>query len=137
MQNHRYIDRPSYLNICDWLWQEQTVGLKIGFVHFSIKLRNNNFWLKHKKNYYSIFLGSRDMNFIRLIYSKVQFREKRFQSLLIQIEILSNACAFNLELWELLRQNVQIRPFLASWLHRISNDVLHVWMPNRLKANKI
>jgi len=35
-------------------------------------------------------MGSRDMNFIMLFYSEVQFREKRMQSLLIQIEILSS-----------------------------------------------
>jgi len=35
-----------------------------------------------KKNYY-IFMGSRDMNFIMLFYSEVQFREKRLQNLLI------------------------------------------------------
>ena len=33
--------------------------------------------------YYSIFMDSRDMNFIMLFYSEVQFREKRLQSLLI------------------------------------------------------
>src|SRR6218665_896123 len=29
---------------------------------------------------YSIFIGSRDMNFLMLSYSKLQFREKRMQS---------------------------------------------------------
>jgi len=32
------------------------------------------------KNYYSIFIGSGDMNFIMLFYSEVQFQEKRLQS---------------------------------------------------------
>src|SRR6218665_3949798 len=64
-------------------WQKQAVGLKISFVHFSTELINNNLWLKHWKNYYSIFRGSRDMNFIMLFYSEVRFREKRLQSLLI------------------------------------------------------
>ena len=70
--------------ICDRLWQKQAFGLKISFVNFSLELINNNFWLKCWKNYYSIFMGSRDMNFIMLFYSEVQFREKRMQSLLIQ-----------------------------------------------------
>ena len=69
--------------ICDWLWQKQAVGLKISFVHFLLQLINNYFWLKCRKNYYSIFMGSRDMNFITLFYSEVQFREKRLQSLLL------------------------------------------------------
>ena len=34
------------------------------------------------KNYYSMFMGFRDMNFM-LFYLEVQFREKRLQSLLI------------------------------------------------------
>ena len=42
-------------------------------------------------------MGFRDMNFIMLFYLEVQFREKRMQSLLIQIEILSSACVFNLK----------------------------------------
>ena len=42
-------------------------------------------------------MGSTYMNFIMLSYSEVQFREKRIQSLLIQIEILNSACLFNLE----------------------------------------
>ena len=37
------------------------------------------------------------MNFLMLSYSKLQFREKRMQSLLIQIEILSSACVVYLE----------------------------------------
>ena len=49
------------------------------------------------KKYYSIFMGSRDMNFLMLSYSKLQFREKRMQSLLIQIEILSSPCVAYLE----------------------------------------
>jgi len=69
--------------ICDRIWQKQAFGLKINFVHFSLELINNNFWLKCWKKYYSIFMGSRDMNFITLFYSEVQFQEKRFQSLLI------------------------------------------------------
>src|SRR6218665_1517041 len=63
-------------HICDWLWQKQAVGLKISFVHFSLGLINNNFLLKCWKNYYSIFMGSRDMNFIMLFYSEVQFSRK-------------------------------------------------------------
>jgi len=35
------------------------------------------------KNYYSIFMGSKDINFTMLSYSEVQFREKYMQSLLI------------------------------------------------------
>jgi len=31
---------------CDRLWQKQAFGLKISFVHFSLELINNNFWLK-------------------------------------------------------------------------------------------
>ena len=50
--------------ICDRLWQNQAVGQKISFVLFSLQLINNNFCLKCWKNYYSIFYGSRDMNFI-------------------------------------------------------------------------
>ena len=65
---------------------------KISFADFSLELINNNFWLKCWKNYYSIFIGSRDMNFLMLSYSKLQFREKPMQSWLIQIEILSSAC---------------------------------------------
>ena len=67
------------------------------FVHFSLQLTNNNFCLKCWKNYCSIFMNSRDMNFVMLSCSEVQFQEKCMQSLLIQIEILSNVCAFNLE----------------------------------------
>ena len=37
------------------------------------------------------------MKFLMLSYSKLQFREKRVQSLLIQIEILSSACVVYLE----------------------------------------
>ena len=70
---------------------------KIGFVDFSLELINNNFWLKCCKNYYSIFIGSRDMNFLMLSYSKLQFREKSMQSLLIQIELLSSACVVYFE----------------------------------------
>ena len=70
-------------HICDRLWQKQAFGLKISFVHFSLELINNNFWLKCWKNYVCIFMGSRDNNFIMLLYSEVQFREKRLQSLLI------------------------------------------------------
>src|SRR6218665_3393709 len=58
------------------LWQKQAFGLKISFVHFSLKLINNKFWLKCRNNCYSIFMGSRDMNFIMLFYSEVQFRGK-------------------------------------------------------------
>jgi len=65
--------------VCDLLWQKQAVGVKISFVHFSLELVNNNFWLKCWKNY-SIFMASRDMNFIMLFFSEVQFREKRLQS---------------------------------------------------------
>src|SRR6218665_2007619 len=57
---------------CDRLWQKQAVDLKIRFVHFSLELINNNFWLKCCKNYYSIFIGSRDLNSIVLCYSEVQ-----------------------------------------------------------------
>jgi len=57
--------------ICDWLWQKQAVGLKISFVYFSLRLINNNFWLKCWKNYHSIFMGSSDMNSIMLFYSEV------------------------------------------------------------------
>ena len=42
-------------------------------------------------------MGSRAMNFIMLFYSKVQFREKHLQSLLISIEILGSACVFNIK----------------------------------------
>ena len=70
---------------------------KISFADFSLELINNNFWLKCWKNYYSIFFGSRDMDFLMLSYSKLQFREKHMQSLLIQIEILSSACVVYLE----------------------------------------
>src|SRR6218665_1825476 len=66
----------SYRWICDRLWQKQVFGLKISFLHFSLELINNNFWLKCWKNYYSIFMGSRDMNFIMLFYSEVQFSRK-------------------------------------------------------------
>ena len=41
-------------------------------------------------------MGSKDMNFIMLFYSDCQFREKRMQSLFIQIEILSSVL-FNLK----------------------------------------
>jgi len=41
-------------------------------------------------------MGSRDMNFIMLLYSEVQFREKRLQSLSIYLEILGSACVFSL-----------------------------------------
>src|SRR6218665_2234796 len=69
--------------ICDRLWKKQAFGLKISCVHFSLELINNNLCLKCWKNYYSIFMGSRDMNFIMLFYSEVQFQEKRLQGLLI------------------------------------------------------
>jgi len=42
-------------------------------------------------------MGSRDMNFLMLFYLEVQFQVKRMQSLLIQIEMLSNACVFKLK----------------------------------------
>jgi len=42
-------------------------------------------------------MGSRDMNFIMLFYSEVQFRKKPLQSLLIQTEILGSAGLFNLK----------------------------------------
>ena len=82
---------PGYakMTLCDRLWQKQTVGLKISFVHFSLELINNNFWLKCWKNYYSIFMGSRDINFIMQSYSEVQFWEKCMQSSLTQIDILA------------------------------------------------
>ena len=90
------------LNLCHdtiiyWLWQKQAFGKKIGFVDFSLELINNNFQLKCCKNYYSIFISSRNMNFLMLSYSKLQFREKRMQSLLIQIGLLSSACVVYLE----------------------------------------
>src|SRR6218665_2883807 len=85
------------LRICYWLLQREAVGQKIGFVHFSLQLINNNFCIKCWKNYYFIFVVSIDINFIMSSYSEVQLREKRVQSLLIQLEILSSACAFNLE----------------------------------------
>src|SRR6218665_3252076 len=40
---------------------------------------------------------SRDMNFKMPSFSEVQFREKRIQSLLMQIEFFSSACVFTLE----------------------------------------
>jgi len=40
-------------------------------------------------------MGSRDMNFIMSSFS--EFREKRIQSLLMQIEIFSSACVITLE----------------------------------------
>ena len=52
------------------------------------------------------------MNFIMSLYSEVQLLEKRMQSLMMQIEILSSACVFNLfilNLWALQRQNVKMR----------------------------
>src|SRR6218665_3681579 len=61
---------------CDRLWQKQAFGLKISFVHFSLEQINNNFWLKCCKHCYSTFMGSRDMNFVMLFYSEVQFQEK-------------------------------------------------------------
>ena len=88
---------PRQVNISDRLWQKQAFGEKISFADFSLELINNKFWLKCWKNYYSIFIGSRDMNFLMLSYSKLQFREKRVQSWLIQIEILSSACVVYLE----------------------------------------
>ena len=94
---------PSFIPILDiWhiydrLQQKQAFGEKISFVDFSLELINNNFWLKCCNNYYSIFIGSRDMNFLMLSYSKLQFQEKRMQSWLIQIEILSSACVVYLE----------------------------------------
>ena len=51
------------------------------------------------QKYYSIFMGSRDMNFIMSSISEVQFREKRIQSLLIQIEIFSSACVGPIHPW--------------------------------------
>src|SRR6218665_1306521 len=89
--------QSTEIPICDRLWQKQAVGLKISFVHFSTELINNNLWLKRWKNYYSIFIGSRDMNFVMLFYSEVRFREKRLQSLLISLKILGSACIFNLK----------------------------------------
>ena len=96
MKFHFLLGYYNYLN-CDWLRQKQAFGEKISFADFSLELINNNFWLKCLKNYYSIFIGSRDMNFLMLSYSKLHFREKRMQSLLIQIEILSSACVVYLE----------------------------------------
>ena len=86
-----------HFTICDRLRQKQAFGKKISFADFSLELINNNFWLKCWKNYYSIFIGSKDMNFVMLSYSKLQFREKRMQSWLIQIKILSSACVVYLE----------------------------------------
>src|SRR6218665_27775 len=106
------------LIICGRLWQKQDLGLKSSFVHFSLELINNNFWLKCCKNYYSIFMGSRDMNFIMLFYSEVQFREKRLQSLLIyKKKSLAVHVYSTLMFLELLRQNVQMRSFLSSRMH--------------------
>ena len=52
------------------------------------------------------------MHFIMAFYSEVQFREKRMQSLLMQIEIFSSARVFTIEFVEsVLRQNVQMSPF--------------------------
>ena len=99
----------KFMNICyiilwlkrisDRLWQKQAGGQKISFVHCSLELIYNNFWLKCLKNYYSIFMGSRDMHSIVVFYLEIglQFWEKLIQSLLTQIEILSSACVFNLK----------------------------------------
>jgi len=50
-------------------------------------------------------MGSRVMNFIMLSYSEVQFREKRMQSLLMQIDIFSGACVFTLECMGITKAN--------------------------------
>jgi len=42
-------------------------------------------------------MGSRGKDFLMLSFSEVQFRENRMHSLLVQKEILSNACVFNFE----------------------------------------
>jgi len=60
----------------------------------------------------SILIDFRHMHFIMSSYSEVQFREKRMQSLLMQIEIFSSARVFTIEFVEsVLRQNVQMSPF--------------------------
>ena len=48
-------------------------------------------------------------------HSEVQVREKLIQSLLMQIETFSSTVYSPLDLLELLRQNVQMRLFLASF----------------------
>jgi len=50
---------------------------------------------------------SRDMNFIMLPYSKLQFREKHMPSLVMQKQY-SASCVFStLDLWNSPRQNVE------------------------------
>ena len=43
-------------------------------------------------------MGSRDMNPMMLFYAEVQFREKRIQYVLIQLESVSSVSVFNLKL---------------------------------------
>src|SRR6218665_4103316 len=64
---------------------------------FSLHLINNSFCLKCWINYISIFVGSRDVNFITSSYSEVTFLEKCMQHLLKKIEMFSSACVFTFE----------------------------------------
>ena len=59
------------------------------------------------KKYYSILIGSRDMNFIMSSYLEVQFRETPMQCLLMQIEIFSSACIFTIEFVESTKEECQ------------------------------
>jgi len=58
-------------------------------------------------------MGSRDMN-LMFSYSKVLFREKRMQSLILQKKLLATHVLSTLNIWKSLRQNVKMRLFYKT-----------------------
>jgi len=59
------------------------------------------------------------------------------QSLLMQIDIFGSACVFTLEFMGNTKAKCRNEAILASSMHELSSDVLHMWMPNRMKTIKI
>jgi len=53
-----------------------------------------------------------------------------------KIDILAVHVYSPLNLWKVQGQNVKMSPFLGIWRHKLSNDLLHMWICNRIKAKK-
>ena len=84
-------------------------------------------------------IDSTCMSFIMLLYSEAQFRVKRMQCLLIQIEILSNACVLNLGLMGITKAKSPNEAIFSKVnAQTFQWRILYTWdCPNRVEGHSL
>ena len=55
----------------------------------------------------------------------------------MRIELFSSACVLTLEFVGTIKANVEMSKLLGSWMFKLSNDISHTWMLNRMKAKNL